>query len=593
MVYGDVRGENDETVTVTLSNPSAGLALGDTTATVSIRDDETTPGVVASIGTIAIGEGDAGARTAKFPITLSAPASGAVVRYHLASFSATGGWSGSGVVPVGTDFADKIGATQSVTFLNSAVAKTASVVVPPDLRAESDEVFLVVLESTSIGATGDSGLGVILDDDPADGDTDAFGPSPTPVGAPAPGSTFVACSQATTHLTLTVSSHLDPSCTWTKGVDIGTSGVTLDCQGANLVRDPAYGGAGIRISAATTTALSGITVRNCNVSGFNGNLNVTRNGFKDLVAGTEYANSFSNIRIENSKFVDSVNSSVFINAFVTGVTFTHSLVENAGSVGLYLEAGSKDNVIEHSIFRHNGYKDVTSGPVAAQIGTTTVYYISTGREGIAVDGSRDNLIERNLIEQNSSGGIMLYKNCGENASEAGHWVRLYGSTGNRIRHNVVRNQPNGVWIASRAAENQYFMDCSDTPIVDAPGSLTKVFLDPVVDTVVELNRLDGNVNGVRVEGDSATVKGNTIENATRGVLVGTKHRTTVLAQPVTGTVVTGNTAVATTEPFGWVWGKGTLTFSGNSSNGATGRLLAGTQPTINPFLFVVTFVPAP
>ena len=593
VVYGDTRGEGDETVTVTLSAPTAGLTLGRAVATVTIRDDEATPGVVASIGSVAVGEGNSGKRVVKFPITLSNPAAGAVVRYHLAAFTATGGWSGAGVTPVASDFADRNGASLSVTFTNTSVLKTASVTVPPDLATEGDEVYVVVLDSTTIGAVGDSGLGTILDDDPADTDTAAFGPAAGPVGSPAPGSVLVPCAQATTHLTLTASAHLDPACTWTRGIDIATSGVTLDCRGANLVRDPAYSGAGIRISADTTTALSNITVRNCNVSGFQGNLNVTRNGFKDLAVGSEYLNGFSNIRIDNSRFVNSANSSVFVNAFVTGVTFSHSLVENAGAVGLYLEAGSKDNVIEHSIFRHNGYKDVDNGPVATQIGSTTVYYESTGREGIAVDGSRDNLIQHNLIEDNSSGGIMMYKNCGEKASQAGHWVRNYGSTGNRLRHNVLRDQPNGIWIGSRAAENQYFMDCSDTPIVNVPGSLTKVFLDPVTDTFVEFNHLDGNTDAIRVEGDSATVRGNTIEHATRGVLVGTKHRTTALAQPITGAVVTGNTANTTTEPYGWVWGKGTLTFSANASGGAAGKLNPGTQPTINPFLFVLRFVPAP
>lgn len=593
VVYGDTRGEDDETVTVTLSAPSAGLVLGRAAATVTIRDDETAPGIVASIGSVAVGEGDSGKRVVKFPITLSTPAAGAVVRYHLVPFTATGGWTGAGVTPVATDFADRNGATQTATFTAAGVQKTASVTVPTDLATEGDEFYVVVLDSTTIGTVGDSGLGTILDDDPADTDPAAFGPAAAPVGSPAPGSVLVPCSQAATHLTLTASAHLDPTCTWTRGVDIATSGVTLDCRGANLVRDPAYNGAGIRISADTATALSNITVRNCNVSGFQGNLNVTRNGFKDLAVGSEYLNGFSNIRIDNSRFVNSVNSSVFVNAFVTGVTFSHSLVENAGAVGLYLEAGSKDNVIERSIFRHNGYRDVDNGPVATQIGTTTVYYLSTGREGIAVDGSRDNLIQHNLVEDNSSGGIMMYKNCGEDASQAGHWVRNYGSTGNRLRHNVVRDQPNGIWIGSRAAENQYFMDCSDTPIVNTPGSLTKVFPDPVTDTVVEFNHLDGNVNAIRIEGDGATIRGNTIEHATRGVLVGTKHRTAALAQPITGSVVTGNTANATTEPYGWVWGKGTLTFSANIAAGAAGRLNAGTQPTINPFLFVLGFVPAP
>ena len=180
VVYGDARGEGDETVTVTLSAPSAGLSLGRSTATVTIRDDEVTPGVVASIGSVAVGEGDSGKRVVKFPITLSAPAAGAVVSYHLAPFSATGGWSGSGVTPVAADFADRNGATQTATFTNATVLKTASVTVPADLASEGDEVYIVVLDSTTIGAVGDSGLGTIVDDDPATTDASEFGPAAAP-----------------------------------------------------------------------------------------------------------------------------------------------------------------------------------------------------------------------------------------------------------------------------------------------------------------------------------------------------------------------------------------------------------------------------
>ena len=53
-------------------------------------------------------------------------------------------------------------------------------------------------------------------------------------------------------MTITVSSHLDPSCTWTRG-EILASDVTLDCQGAHLAApDRRYG---IHISAPTDTAL--------------------------------------------------------------------------------------------------------------------------------------------------------------------------------------------------------------------------------------------------------------------------------------------------------------------------------------------------
>ena len=51
-------------------------------------------------------------------------------------------------------------------------------------------------------------------------------------GAVDPGSVPIGCELADTRVTISTSSHLDPSCTWTRGVIIDASDVTLDCQGA-------------------------------------------------------------------------------------------------------------------------------------------------------------------------------------------------------------------------------------------------------------------------------------------------------------------------------------------------------------------------
>ena len=47
-----------------------------------------------------------------------------------------------------------------------------------------------------------------------------------------PGSQLIGCDQADTQVSIAVSSHLDRSCTWTRGVEIVASDVVLDCQGA-------------------------------------------------------------------------------------------------------------------------------------------------------------------------------------------------------------------------------------------------------------------------------------------------------------------------------------------------------------------------
>ena len=414
-----------------------------------------------------------------------------------------------------------------------------------------------------------------------------FGAIALPVGTPSAQSTLIGCDQAAARLTISTDSHLDPSCVYERGFDIVASNVTLDCRGAKVSRGAsAIDSYGILVTTPASTSLSDVTIRNCAVSGFSNNLRVTRTGFKTLAAGSEYLTPTSNIIIDNSSFLRSRASGIFIDGYVTGVTLTRVTVSGSGSVGIYLEAGSKDNVITGSVIARNGFP---SGVQTFDLNGTPIQYVSTGREGIAVDGSRDNWIHDNLIVDNSAGGVFLYKNCGEDVSAAGHWVRRYGATGNRIEDNKFVLSANGVWIGSRAAENQHFMDCSDLPIIDAP--FNRVYLDPADHNTISGNLFHRTTNAIRVEADDTTVTNNVISQATRGVLIGTKHRYNELGQPITGAIVTGNRTVTVSQPYGTVWGAIVATFAANSADGSAAPLAAGSQPTINPFLFVAQILP--
>jgi parallel beta-helix repeat protein len=347
---------------------------------------------------------------------------------------------------------------------------------------------------------------------------------------------------------------------------------------------------GIEIVAPTDVALTGITVRNCIVAGFLNNVRVRRDGFKLLAEGHEYDHVFSDIRIENSRFYDSTGSGIFVDGYVTGVTLSGIEIARSGGVGVYLEAGSKDNVVEDSAIHHNGYKDTGPEGVPIVVGGQEFRYQYTGREGIAIDGSRDNVIRNNSIHDNSAGGIFLYKNCGEYATTEpdGWWTRRYGATGNLIEGNDIGSEETGVWVASRAAENQEFMDCSDTPYVSAP--LRRIYRDPASDNVVRGNTFADVTYGVRVEDDRNRVEDNVFYSSLSGfqaVIVGTSERTAVLGEPVTDTTVTGNASwsPASPTPFGWIHGHAGTVFAGNEANAAAVGLVAGTQPPINPFLF--------
>jgi hypothetical protein len=128
------------------------------------------------------------------------------------------------------------------------------------------------------------------------------------------------------------------------------------------------------------------------------------------------------------------------------------------------------------------------------------------------------------------------------------------------------------------------MDCSDTPLIDAP--LRKVFLHPSPDNVVRSNRFLSVKYGVRVEDDDNRVETNTFYGSDHSVLIGTKERTAILGQPVTDTVVTNNTTRgASTVPYAWIYGQTATTSSGNRINGVAAPLSPATPPPINPVPF--------
>jgi parallel beta-helix repeat protein len=406
-----------------------------------------------------------------------------------------------------------------------------------------------------------------------------------------PGSQLITCDHADERVDVTVSSHLDPSCTWTRGLEILASNVTLDCQGASIAApDRRYG---IYIHAPTDTPLTNITVRNCHIEGFLNNIHIEREGFRDLAEGVEYENGFDDILIEDSTSLDSRGVGIFVNGYVNGVTLRNLHVEGAGSSGIYLEAGSTNNVVEDSTIVNNGFgENGPSGQFRESFGISFFFW-GTGREGLSIDGSRFNVVRNNVFSGNAAGGIYLYKNCGEfMESRPERWFhRRYGADGNLIESNSFTGGRNGVWIGSRMGENTLVMECSD------PQYLPGVSLDYAGDNVVRDNTFTDVTFGVRVEDDDAVVEDNVFSSddpAHQAIVVGTKYRTEELDQPVAGAVVSGNQAFITgnTNPYRWVFGHTGTVFESNASHGRVVGWCEGVPPVVGPFVMVVHFVAA-
>lgn len=404
-----------------------------------------------------------------------------------------------------------------------------------------------------------------------------------------PGSQLITCDQADTPVTIAASSHLDPSCTWTRGVTIVASDVTLDCQGALIATtNRRYG---VYIVAPTDMALSNITVRNCEIEGFLNNVHIEREGFRDLPEGGEYENTFSNIVIEDSLIRNSRGVGIFVNGYVTDVTLRRLHIEGTGSAGVYLETGSTDNVVEDCEIVNNGYRENGPNGQFFEAFGLTFWFWGPGREGIAIDGSRNNVIRNNYFAGNSAGGVFLYKNCGEYPERDRYFERRYGAHNNLIEGNIFVGEDNGVWVASRMAENTFPMNCTDPEY--APGYR----LDYAKDNVVRGNTFEEVTYGVRVEDDRTTVADNVFVSADPAdvaVLFGTPKRTSVLGLPVDGTSIVGNRAsiAGSKNPYRWVHDHVHTTFSDNRSFARPVGLCEGIEPARGPFVMAVQVVAA-
>jgi parallel beta-helix repeat protein len=408
-------------------------------------------------------------------------------------------------------------------------------------------------------------------------------------GAVDPHSELIGCELADTRVTISTTSHLDPSCTWTRGVEIVASDVTLDCQGALIAApDRRYG---VYVVAPTDVALADVTVRNCHIDGFLNGIHVEREGFRDLPAGMEYDTVFSNIVIEDSTVRNTRGVGIFVNGYVTDVTLRRLHVENTGSAGIYLETGSTDNVVEDSEIVNNGFSENGPDGQFFEIGGVTFWFWGTGREGIAIDGSRFNVVRNNRFSGNSAGGIFLYKNCGEFPERDRYFERRYGAHGNLIEGNTFVNEDNGIWVASRMGENTLPMNCTD------PQYAFGYALDYANDNVIRGNAFENVTYGIRVEDDRNTIEDNVFvsdDPAHVALILGTQVRTSVLGLPVDDTAVTGNRAsiAGSKNPYRWVHGHTDTTFADNRSFDRPVGLCEGVQPARGPFVMTIAVVPA-
>jgi hypothetical protein len=150
-VMGDVLDEDNETFSVTLSNPT-GAAIDRSTATATIVDNDTAK---LKIGNASAAEGVAAVSGLTFAVKLTLK----TARDVTVDYSTT-----PGTATAGADYLTRTG-----SLLIPAGSLTAKAVIPvlDDGLDEADEKFTVKLSNPAGAALGDaSGSGTIVDDDP-------------------------------------------------------------------------------------------------------------------------------------------------------------------------------------------------------------------------------------------------------------------------------------------------------------------------------------------------------------------------------------------------------------------------------------------
>jgi len=155
---GDSVVETDESVTLALSSPSAGLALATASATAIILNDD------ASVSIAALAADQAERNTGSAAFTYRVARSGDVSVAHTVVYAV----SGTGANPASAgDFAGGVLPSDVLSFAPGETGKTVVVNVAGDLAAEANESFAVSLSSPSSGlaiVTATAG-GTIRNDD--------------------------------------------------------------------------------------------------------------------------------------------------------------------------------------------------------------------------------------------------------------------------------------------------------------------------------------------------------------------------------------------------------------------------------------------
>lgn len=306
-----------------------------------------------------------------------------------------------------------------------------------------------------------------------------------------------------------------------KGFLITKSNITFDCNGATL-----DGGNklpyGILIDSKGKN-INNIVVKNCNLKGFTKNAiyvgwligdNLKSNISKTVI----YSNHPNNISLINNNIFNNSANGIYVDDYVSIVKILNSKIYKNGGVGIYLEFSSKENTIINNMIYGNGY---------GKYGR---------REGLAIDGSFNNLVKSNNFFNNTAGGVFLYKNCQENSKFKYSAVRKDGASFNTIKNNNFYNEKVGVWIASRQSKNLQAQQCGDKPMYK-----NIYYEDFANNNILTENNFCKVERGIIVEGDFNKIYNNSFgEDVKSNIFLPVTARQKYLKRPQIGNLIKEN-----------------------------------------------------
>lgn len=186
---------------------------------------------------------------------------------------------------------------------------------------------------------------------------------------------------------------------------IAANGITLDCAGHAVL---GTGGIGILLDSR-----SGVTVRNCRVSGFDTGFYLERahgNRLVENVATRMYCDAFLAISSTRNTFTRNVGDNNGCSGFglfdSPDNSFRVNRVDGNFYDGFYLERSSR-NQLQGNLARSNGFTGVSIYDESTDNLIVANEFVGNGARGVHLSGSHGNKIVRNRSSENGIDGFGL------------------------------------------------------------------------------------------------------------------------------------------------------------------------------------------